>query len=77
MLVNEMPELGKTEDDEDVIVVDAVDAKEGTEGLSPNPDNGASPEPHEGDQKGGDDQPSPERDKQAVKRTLRWKRSRR
>ena len=43
------PELGRTEEDENVVMVDAEDGQEGTDSLSPDPDYGTSPEPQEGD----------------------------
>ena len=55
MLFGEMPELGKTEKDDDVIMVDAEDGLEETEGLSPDPDYGTSPEPRiDSDETSGD-----------------------
>ena len=59
-LIDEVPVLGKTEE-EDVVMEEAKDGQEGSEGLSPDPDYGSSPEPQDEGQRGEVGVPSPER----------------
>ena len=59
-LIDEVPVLVKTEE-EDVVMEEAKDGPEGSEGLSPDPDYGSSPEPQDEGQRGEGGVPSPER----------------
>ena len=58
MLLDEKQELGKTEKEDDVIMVDADDVQEGTEGLSPDPHITGTPRRRS---EGRDDVPSPQK----------------